>query len=70
MRKDKEFDNLIDSLEFDNIEENFKPEIKENISEADLYNYLKDFFEKITTSVDVEATINIIVDVISDYLYP
>ncbi|MGM0607923.1 MAG: SpoIIE family protein phosphatase [Candidatus Muiribacteriota bacterium] len=61
-------DELIDNLEFEENNENNNENEFFQEKQIDLYSYIEDIFQKITHSVDVEATLNIIVDVIKEYI--
>ncbi|HMB30757.1 MAG TPA: SpoIIE family protein phosphatase [Desulfohalobiaceae bacterium] len=62
-------DRLIDNLEFkDELDSNQPIEISSyNI---DICAYIKEIFEKVSMSVDIEATLNIVMDILNEYLSP
>jgi sigma-B regulation protein RsbU (phosphoserine phosphatase) len=64
------FDLLIDNLEFEETVEEISHHENRTFEKIDYNEYIQDFFDKISTSIDIESTINIILDVISDYFNP
>ncbi|MCK9224220.1 MAG: SpoIIE family protein phosphatase [Candidatus Muirbacterium halophilum] len=63
-----EFDQLIDDLVFDEIDDDIQEYNSFKAEKTGFDEFIKSFFEKITRSIDIEATLNIILDTIHDYL--
>ncbi len=64
-----ELDQLIDDLEFDDSSEENEIKDNKNIQDIDFYTFIKHIFDSIANSVDVETSLNVIIDAMMDFLF-